>query len=56
MREGSIVEYGPCDQIIAQPQHPYTRKLLSSFPSLTGERGDFLRSPEPEATTPGGAR
>jgi peptide/nickel transport system permease protein len=54
MRAGSIVEYGPCEQIIAQPQHPYTRQLLSSFPSLTGERSDFLRRPEPAATPPGG--
>ena len=44
MRGGSIAEYAPSDQIISQPQHPYTRQLLSSFPSLTGERGDFLRS------------
>ena len=28
----------------ATPQHPYTRKLLGAFPSLTGERGDFIRT------------
>jgi len=56
MRDGSIVEDAPSDQIIARPRHPYTRQLLGSFPSLTGERGDFLRSPEPEPAPPGGAR
>jgi ABC-type dipeptide/oligopeptide/nickel transport system ATPase component len=29
-----------------QPAHPYTRQLLDSFPSLTGERGSFVRSGE----------
>ncbi|RSM65524.1 peptide ABC transporter ATP-binding protein [Actinoplanes sp. ATCC 53533] len=56
MQDGRIVEYAPADQIITQPRHPYTRKLLGSFPSLTGERGDFLRISEPEAAPPGGAR
>ena len=56
MRDGRIVEYAPSEKIISQPQHPYTRTLLSSFPSLTGERGDFLRSTEPEPAPPGGAR
>src|SRR5699024_1685373 len=26
------------------PQDPYTRRLLGSFPSLTGEAGDFVRA------------
>ncbi|MFB7895495.1 hypothetical protein ACFC1B_04105 [Streptomyces xiamenensis] len=25
------------------PAHPYTRQLLDSFPSLTSERGAFVR-------------
>ena len=31
---GRIVEYGPTEQVIHQPQHPYTQVLLSSIPVL----------------------
>ncbi|UED88756.1 dipeptide/oligopeptide/nickel ABC transporter permease/ATP-binding protein [Streptomyces profundus] len=44
MRAGEIVEYGPAEEIYERPQHAYTRQLLESFPSLTGERGSFIRS------------
>ena len=30
MKDGEIVESGPVDEIFANPQHPYTRKLLSA--------------------------
>lgn len=43
MREGRIVEIGTAEEIYRTPQHDYTRRLLSSFPSLTGDRGDFVR-------------
>ncbi len=32
MEKGSIVEAGTTEQILELPQHPYTRKLLSSLP------------------------
>ncbi len=44
MREGRIVELGTAEQIYRRAQHPYTQRLLGSFPSLTGERGDFVRT------------
>ncbi|WP_231880400.1 ABC transporter ATP-binding protein [Microbacterium sp. H83] len=44
MLQGQIVEQGTAEQIYRTPQHEYTKKLLSSFPSLTGERGDFVRT------------
>lgn len=44
MREGRIVELDTAENIYRDAQHEYTRTLLSSFPSLTGERGDFVRS------------
>jgi peptide/nickel transport system ATP-binding protein len=44
MLEGRIVELAPAAQIYAEPQHPYTRKLLASFPSLSGDRGAFIRT------------
>lgn len=47
MREGKIVELGDADRIYRAPEHPYTRRLLSSFPSLRGERGDFVRRGAP---------
>ena len=44
MLEGEIVELASADEIYERPQHLYTRKLLDAFPSLTGERGAFIRS------------
>jgi peptide/nickel transport system permease protein len=53
MKDGEIVEYAPVEQMYRSPSHPYTRTLLESFPSLTGERGAFLRD---QALTEGGVR
>ena len=44
MREGAIVELDTAEQILDHAQHPYTQRLLGSFPSLLGERGDFIRT------------
>ncbi|GAA3223938.1 ABC transporter ATP-binding protein [Oerskovia jenensis] len=44
MLQGEIVELNSSEQIYEEPQHEYTRKLLASFPSLTGERGAFVRT------------
>ncbi|QPM91120.1 ABC transporter ATP-binding protein [Pseudooceanicola algae] len=38
MKDGEIVETGPTDRIFADPQHPYTRKLLSAAAAGTPER------------------
>jgi oligopeptide/dipeptide ABC transporter ATP-binding protein len=40
MYGGYVVESGPVDAVIRQPQHPYTRALLQSIPSIeqAGER------------------
>jgi peptide/nickel transport system ATP-binding protein len=46
MRHGEIVELNTSANIFTRPQHEYTRKLLASFPSLTGERGSFVRTGE----------
>ena len=40
MYQGQVVEQGPVDQIFHDPQHPYTRKLISAVPrigSMTGK-------------------
>lgn len=46
MLEGKIVEINTAQNIYANAQHDYTRRLLSSFPSLTGTRGSFVRTGE----------
>ena len=43
MKSGVIVEQNTSENIYWHAQHPYTQRLLSSFPSLTGDRGDFVR-------------
>jgi len=43
MKAGRIVEMGTADEIYHHPKHDYTKKLLTSFPSLTGSRGGFVR-------------
>jgi oligopeptide/dipeptide ABC transporter ATP-binding protein len=42
MYAGRVVEQGTVDEIIEQPQHPYTRGLLDCRPSV-GERGKSIR-------------
>ncbi|WP_297111152.1 ATP-binding cassette domain-containing protein [Tessaracoccus sp.] len=43
MREGRIVELAAGEQIWRSPQDEYTKKLLASFPRLTGEKGVVSR-------------
>jgi len=53
---GRIVEQGPADQVVGDPQHPYTKALLSVVPRrdprerrrpqiLKGEAPDAVRIP-----------
>jgi peptide/nickel transport system permease protein len=44
MLDGRVVEEAPAEDVRDRPRHPYTRRLLDSFPSLTGEPGAFVRS------------
>ena len=44
MYGGEIVEYSDVGELFANPRHPYTRALLSTLPSLTGEREERLVS------------
>ncbi|WNJ91995.1 ABC transporter ATP-binding protein [Bosea sp. 685] len=46
MSQGDVVEQGAADDILARPQHPYTRKLLAAMP-LRG-----LARELPQAKTP----
>jgi peptide/nickel transport system ATP-binding protein len=39
MYAGRIVEVGPVRDIVAAPQHPYTKGLMDSIPRIGGTRG-----------------
>ncbi|MDQ7994000.1 MAG: ABC transporter ATP-binding protein, partial [Propionicimonas sp.] len=32
MKDGRLVEVGPTAEIVSNPQHPYTQRLLSAVP------------------------
>ncbi|RLV56856.1 ABC transporter ATP-binding protein [Aeromicrobium phragmitis] len=38
MYKGQVVESGPALQILKNPQHPYSQRLISSAPSLASQR------------------
>lgn len=38
MFRGQIVERGPCQEILAQPEHPYTQALIACIPRLGARR------------------
>ena len=47
MKGGQIVEQGPANQILHQPQHEYTRGLLAAVPSSTPPSASASSNPEP---------
>jgi peptide/nickel transport system ATP-binding protein len=46
MYQGDVVETGPADRILHQPEHPYTRRLLDAVPDLAADVG---AAPPPSA-------
>ncbi len=38
MYAGKVAEEGPVDRIFRAPRHPYTQKLLGSFPNIRADR------------------
>ncbi len=38
MYAGQVVEHAPVRELFGNPQHPYTKALLQTIPSVTGER------------------
>jgi len=45
MYAGRIAEIGPVRDVIKAPLHPYTRGLMGSIPSLTGESDRLVQIP-----------
>jgi len=41
MYAGELVEFGPTEALFASPIHPYTEGLMSSFPSIVGEKKEL---------------
>ncbi|MGW4896453.1 dipeptide ABC transporter ATP-binding protein [Kitasatospora sp. NPDC004240] len=44
MKDGEVVEEGPTAEVLARPEHPYTRQLLAAVPTA-GARGTRLSGP-----------
>ena len=42
---GAIVEEGPAKEVFANPQHPYSRKLVAATPRLSDDDGPETRVP-----------
>lgn len=34
LQEGTVVEHGPVERVVREPQHPYTRELIGAVPLL----------------------
>lgn len=43
MYGGQVAEHGPVKDLFARPQHPYTRALLKTIPSISGHRESRLQ-------------
>jgi peptide/nickel transport system ATP-binding protein len=52
MREGVVVESGPTDQVLSQPSHEYTRRLLRAVPSASTRGQRLGEGSEPVAPRP----
>jgi len=45
MYAGKLVELAPSDEIFHRPLHPYTMGLMSSFPSIIGQKAELVTIP-----------
>jgi peptide/nickel transport system ATP-binding protein len=48
MYQGKVVESGPSQEILANPRHPYTQRLVAAAPSLASRRIQSVKHREPE--------
>jgi peptide/nickel transport system ATP-binding protein len=47
MYRGQLVEQGPVQEVLSNPQHDYTQRLMADVPLLHG-RNNFMTEPKPE--------
>ena len=52
MREGKVVEEGPCERVFAAPADAYTRMLIDAIPLPTVDPGWLTRGAAAEAAVP----
>jgi peptide/nickel transport system ATP-binding protein len=53
MYAGQILELGPSENVLLNPKHPYTQKLIASVPLLREERiPDFIPGAPPDLINP----
>ena len=54
MYAGKVAEEGPVRRVFTAPRHPYTRKLVGSFPDLRGDRRslDVIQGQPPDLLDP----
>jgi oligopeptide/dipeptide ABC transporter ATP-binding protein len=54
MYAGRVAEEGPVREVFARPRHPYTQKLLSSFPNIQADRRtlDVIPGSPPDLRNP----
>ena len=52
MYRGRIVESGPAQEILTNPHHEYTKRLVAAAPSLSSRRADRHTPAEPATTSP----
>lgn len=45
MYAGQLVEYGTREDVFDDPVHPYTKALISSYPTLAGEKSKLMPIP-----------
>ena len=48
---GQLVEMGPSSQVLSEPQHSYTRKLMAAVPSLSRRKTTFALETDEVPTT-----
>jgi ABC-type dipeptide/oligopeptide/nickel transport system ATPase component len=53
MREGSVVEEGPCERVFAAPVAAYTRMLIDAIPLPAVDPGWLTRGVAVEAAAAG---
>ncbi|MFE3147244.1 dipeptide ABC transporter ATP-binding protein [Streptomyces sp. NPDC059218] len=44
MSQARVVEAGPAEQVLTDPQHPYTRRLLADAPTITARAPRHVRA------------